>query len=146
MEHTEYRGWKQDVCFRRQIVFIKENEPSFTAIDFGKFRDNDREWAHRLFEEIKRKIDLHLGSNFGFNYGAEEYAAKIIRHNFECHKILLVEHQEISAAQAEKEWKLAKGTVRAACVRGVITGRQEKPGTPWLVKRGEMKNHYGRQP
>lgn len=46
-----------------------------------------------------------------------------------------------TAREAEKLWGLASGTVRAALVRGIITGR--KSAGTWLVTRAVMVAHYG---
>ncbi len=137
-----YKEFSRRVVFRRQVVFENDDGVVFCAVDFGNFRDGDREWVNRIEGEIKAKIDEFLAGNCsGCELQIEKAVALLIRHNFECHKIILSEDQEITASEAEQEWCLAEGTVRAALGRDIIQGRKSS-GT-WLVKRGEMKSHYG---
>lgn len=50
----------------------------------------------------------------------------------------------LASAEAEAEWGLAAGTVRAACGRGVIRPEEcRKAGRDWLVTRAGMKRQYG---
>ena len=50
----------------------------------------------------------------------------------------------LASAEAEAEWGLAAGTVRAACGRGVIHPEEcRKAGRDWLVTRAGMVRQYG---
>lgn len=139
---TDYKGFSHSLTFRRQVIFKNDNDIVFCAVDFGNFRNGDREWSERLDKEIKAKIDKFLVGNCSdCELKIERFAESLIRHNFNCHKVILSEHQEITASEAEKEWGLAEGTVRAALGRSIVQGRKSS-GT-WLVKRGAMKAHYG---
>jgi len=52
----------------------------------------------------------------------------------------------LASAEAEAEWGLAAGTVRAACGRGVIPPDEcRKAGRDWLVTRAGMVRQYGEQ-
>jgi len=140
--NEKYQNFSHKITFRRQVVFENDSGIVFCAVDFGNFRDDDKEWVDRLNEEIKAKIDKFLAGNCSdCELQSERAMANLVKHNFECHKITLSEYQEITASEAEQEWGLAEGTVRAALGRDIIQGRKSS-GT-WLVTRGEMKSHYG---
>jgi len=53
----------------------------------------------------------------------------------------------LASAEAEAEFGLAAGTVRAACGRGVLRPDEcRKAGRDWLVTRAGMVRQYGELP
>jgi hypothetical protein len=137
-----YRDWSLSVSYRRQVIFVGPKDEEICAIDYeGFIKDGDKGWVDRIERTIKAKIDCYIEGEFSdAQILLEAEIAKLIRHNFKCHKVLLRDQQEMTTIEAENEFNLASGTVRAALVRGVIEGR--KSGSTWLVKRGVLKNHY----
>jgi len=83
----EYKWFSRSIVFRRQVIFENADGVIFCAVDFGNFRDGDREWVNRLEYEIKAKIDKFLaGDCSDYELQTERAIARLIRHNFDCHK------------------------------------------------------------
>lgn len=84
----EYNGWKLERSFRRQMVFAKDGEQTFCAIDYNGVKgenirdENGVTWTERLVQEVRQTIDSYLAGELSESDCAyHDGMARTIRHN-----------------------------------------------------------------
>ena len=96
---ADYRGWKTDISFRRQVVWFNEADeaqPCFCAIDFMARKginvrdENGVAWPDMLTNQLKDIVDMHLdGKLTKEDYAHHAGMEAVIRHNFNYYSDLL---------------------------------------------------------
>jgi hypothetical protein len=55
----------------------------------------------------------------------------------------MILNEILTASEAEEQFNLKPGTVRAACTRGLLPNDYRKSGNTWLVTKNAMMKKYG---